>query len=171
MRGHELFGGSEEELALRSLAMDLAVRGNEQLADVITAADEIYRWLTRDRSVTSLTIGVGLPTEQTGEPTVAVTLTDTQEVVLTAKAADAAGLAVTDNQSWSVDNTAVVTLTVSDDTQTATAAATRPPTAGEATVTLTDGTITATTVVTVVAGSVQTLEIVEGTPTEQPPAV
>jgi hypothetical protein len=160
---------SEEEWEARVTALHSAVGLGGPLSSAITAAEEIYNWLTRNRRASSITISVGTITEQTGDKTVAVTLSDTQQVVLTAEAKDAAGLAVVEPQTWTVDNTAVVTLAVSEDTQTVTVAATKPPTLGEATVTLTDGVRTATTVITVVAGVPQTLAIVEGTPTEIPP--
>jgi|SRR5215469_5349826 len=94
-------------------------------------------------------------------------LTDSQQVVLTASAADAKGDPVPDTFTWSVDNNAVLTLTPGADTTTVTAVAVAP---GNAVVTATDAStpaVVGTLAVSVVGGAPATVTITPGTPEPQ----
>jgi hypothetical protein len=97
----------------------------------------------------------------------AITMTDTQQVVLTAIETDEDNNVVTpsDLLTWSVDNTAVITLTPSADTFSCIAAAAGE---GTGTITVTDPSLSLTStdpaVITVTAGPATEITISAGTP-------
>ena len=99
-----------------------------------------------------------------------VTMTDSQEVTYTVEAEDSRGFAVSDTLTWSSDDAgAFVTVTPSADTLSCVFAAVDP---GTANISVTDGTLSATDVITVDAGAVASLVLTPGTPTDEPaPAV
>ena len=113
--------------------------------------------------------GPGTPTRhhQTGG-TVSVTMTDSQQVTYTVEPEDSKGFAVSDTITWSSDDAgAVLTVTVSDDGLSATFAAVAP---GTATISATDGTLSASDLITVTAGGVASLVLTPGTPADEPAA-
>jgi hypothetical protein len=168
-------------LALRFAIDAMAVDGNlkaAQAGDVTTTANVFYRWLEGPAVMVlasdSLTYqqaapdGPGMPTLRKGST---VQLTDLQQVTISVAEFDSKGQPAADALTWSVDNTAVVSLVPSADTQSCLCVA---GTDGTATVTVTDGSVTppltATDVLTVVSSVATSLVISEGTPEDQPPA-
>jgi hypothetical protein len=97
-----------------------------------------------------------------------VSMDDTQQVTLTAVGKDARGDVVPATFTWTVDNTAALTLVPSADTTECMCVAAAP---GDATVTVTAGAAADTAVFTVAAGAVQTVEVTAGTPGPQTPPV
>ena len=91
---------------------------------------------------------------------------DNEQFTLSAVTTDAKGFPTTDPLTWTVDNDTVATLTVSDDTQSCTVVAGVP---GSCVVTVTDGTLTATEAVDVVAAGTALISLQEG-PVEPQPA-
>lgn len=89
---------------------------------------------------------------------------DNEQFTLAAVAADAKGFAVADALTWTVDDSTVASLIVADDGQSVTVVAGNP---GSAIVTVTDGTLTATEAVDVVAGDVALITLTEGPVTPQ----
>lgn len=95
-----------------------------------------------------------------------VSMTDSQLVQYTVEPEDSRGIAVSDTLTWSSDdNGAVVTVTPSDDTLSCVFAAQAP---GTANISVTDGTLSGTDVITVTAGAVASLVLTPGTPTDEP---
>lgn len=160
---------------LKVAALEAAARifhGTAQRHATLESAQAFFQWLIKTHPV-SMTITVGPPSEQ-GSPAspsmegsaVAVTLTDTQQVTLTLGEKDSKGQDVTgDAVVWSVDNTSAVTLTPNG--YTCVVAAGTP---GTATVTVTDGTLTATEAFVVTSGAASALTLTADTPVEQPAA-
>ena len=109
--------------------------------------------------------GPAVPTK-TGDNGMAVTMSDTQQVSYSVQAEDSKSQAVGDTLTWSSDDAgAVVTVTPSADTLSCVFAAVDP---GTANITVTDGTLSATDVITVDAGAVASLVLTPGTPTDEP---
>ena len=109
--------------------------------------------------------GPAVPTK-TGDNGMAVTLTDTQQVSYSVEAEDSKGQAVSDTLTWSSDDGgAVVTVTPSADGTSCVFAAVDP---GTANISVTDGTLSAVDVITVTAGSVASLVLTPGTPSDEP---
>lgn len=109
--------------------------------------------------------GPGIPT-RTGENGMSVTMTDAQEVVYTCEALDSKGVEVSDTLTWSSDdNGTVVTVTPSADGLSCTFAAVDP---GSATITVTDGTLSGSDLITVTPGAVASLVLTPGAPTDEP---
>ncbi len=107
------------------------------------------------------------PTRYVGDT---VQLTDTQQVTLTVEPEDSKGDPTSDTLTWSSSDTTgtILTLTPSADTLSCLVVAGVP---GLGTVvTATDGTLSATESIDVLAGAVTSLVITAGTPEEQPPA-
>jgi hypothetical protein len=103
---------------------------------------------------------------KTGEHGMSVTMTDSQEVSYACEPEDSKGVAVSDTLTWSSDdNGAVVTLTPSADTLSCVFAAVAP---GTANISVTDGTLSGTDVITVTPGGVATLVLTPGTPADEP---
>ena len=95
-----------------------------------------------------------------------VTMTDSQEVTYTCEPEDSKGIEVSDTLTWSSDDGgAVLTVTPSADTLSCVFAAVAP---GSATITVTDGTLSGTDLITVTAGPVASLVLTPGTPTDEP---
>ena len=163
---------TEDELKVAALEAAARIHhGTAQDHATLSAAQKFFQWLVKPHPV-SMTITVGPPVEQgSTSPSmegsaVAVTLTDTQQVNLTLAEADSKGQPVTgDAVVWSVDNTSVLTLTPNGYTCLVEAAA-----VGTATVTVTDGALTATEAFTVTAGAASALTLTADTPVEQPAA-
>ena len=108
--------------------------------------------------------GPAVPT-QIGDHGMSVTMTDSEQVEYVCEPEDSKSQPVSDTLTWtSDDNGAVVTLTPSTDTLSCTFAAVDP---GTANITVTDGTISGTDVITVTAGSVASLVLTLGTPTAE----
>jgi len=137
--------------------------------DVFDIAERLYQWLAKPLPPVHLNVTVGPVSKQnTHTKDGIMQLRDDEQVDLSVTATDAKGQPVTgDTVTWTVDDESVVTLKVSDDTKTATVVA---GTVGSAVVTLTDGTVTATEAVDVVAGDVALVTIAVGTPVKQTPA-
>lgn len=167
----------------RALALELAVQATVpqnllNASDITNAATVFYRWLegpailTLAHDSTTYTQaapdGPGMPTITKGNT---VQLTDLQQVTLTVAEQDSKGQPVTgDTLTWSVDNTAVITITPSADGLSCLCVA---GTDGIATITVTDATttpaLTATDALTVVSSAATGLVITEGTAEDQPP--
>ena len=112
--------------------------------------------------------GPGTPTIMKGSS--AVQLTDTQQVTLSVAEQDSKGEPVTgDTLAWTVDQSGVIAITPSADTQSCLCVAGAP---GTATVTVTDNSVTppltGTEAFTVVSGAATALVINAGTPEAQP---
>jgi hypothetical protein len=107
--------------------------------------------------------GPGVPTRHTEHGGhMSVTITDDQEVTYTVEPEDDKGFAVSDTITWSSDDAgAVLTITPSADGLSAVFAAVAP---GSATISATDGTLSASDLVTVTAGAVASLVLTPGTP-------
>lgn len=140
-------------------------------AEVLGTADVFYRWLTRPATLT-LAAGpavdqtTGLPTTTpTGVP--AMQLHDNEQVDLTVDTNDAKGFETTDSVTWMSSDETVATVTVSADSKTGTVIAGNP---GSATITVSDGTLSATEAIDVVPAGTATISIAEGTPVAQTPA-
>lgn len=151
---------------------------SHEVQAVIHDAEKLYHWLTRgSEDATKLVISAGLPYEQgdlppedqEGAVTVAISLSDTQQVDLNVQPVDSKGQPTDDpSLTWSVDDESVASLTVDPaDPKHVTVVAGNP---GVATVTVSDGTITGAEAVTVTAGAAAAFNVVAGTPTEQAPA-
>jgi len=111
--------------------------------------------------------GPAVPT-QTGDNGMSVTLSDTQQISYSVEATDSKGQAVSDTLTWSSDDAgAVLTVTPSADGTSCVFAAVDP---GSATITVTDGTLTASDLVTVTAGAVASLVLTPGAISDEPPA-
>ena len=144
--------------------------GNDEC--VLATADAFLAWLTKRAArlrlrPAPLTFrqpgypGPAVPT-QIGDHGMSVTMTDSQEVTYTCEPEDTKNQPVSDSLTWSSDdNGAVVTVTPSADTLSCTYAAVDP---GTANITVTDGSISGTDVITVTAGSVASLVLTPGTP-------
>lgn len=163
----------QAEVRLRLAALDQAVKvvvaHEANASNLIDLAQEMYDWLTVPPPPVSLALEVGEIHKQNDpeEPT-PVQIHDDEQFTLTVQAKDAKGFDVTDaNLSWSVDDSTVATLQVSDDNQSAVVVAGNP---GSAVVTLTDGNLTVTEAVDVVPGGVALITLAEGTVEKQPAA-
>jgi len=164
------------QLAIQTVAPDGGLPA-AQAADVTTVAGIYYRWL-EGPAVLFVTVdpttftqaapeGPGTPTNRKGT---AVQLTDLQQVTLSVAEQDSKGQPVADTLTWAVDNSAVISLVPSADTQSCLCVA---GTDGTATVTVTDNTVTpplaGSEVFTVVSSAATSLVISAGTPEDQPP--
>jgi hypothetical protein len=106
------------------------------------------------------------PTKRTGD-IMSVTLTDTEQVAYAVKPEDSKGFQVADTLTWSSDDAgAVLTVTPAADGLSCVFAAVSP---GSATITVSDGTLSGTDLVTVTAGAVASLVLTPGTPAAIPP--
>ena len=167
--------------ALRFAIDAMAADGNLKAAsagDVTAMAGVFYRWLEGPAVMMLVTgpaayqqaspEGPGTPVVKKGST---VQLTDTQQVTVSVSEQDSKGQPVSDQLAWSVDNTAVISLVPSADTQSCLCVA---GTDGTATVTVTDNSVTppltATDVITVVSSAATSLVVSEGTAEDQPPA-
>lgn len=130
---------------------------------VITAAPVTFD--QHDPGKNNPTISVPAPG---GAGTMAVTLTDTQQVSLSVKPEDSKGAPTTgDTVTWTADDSgAVVTLQPSADGLSCVVVAVAP---GTANVTATDGTLTGTDAITVDPGATSQLVLSEGPVTDQAP--
>lgn len=145
-------------------------------AGVLAIADELTAWLLRRParlalSAAPLTFQQGVPGP--GTPTkhhhsggsMSVSMTDAQQVTYTVEAEDSKGFEVADSLTWSEDSAgAVVAMTVSEDGMSATFAAVAP---GTATVSVTDGTLSASDSIDVTAGGAASLVLTPGTVTDE----
>lgn len=110
---------------------------------------------------------LGVPTRFTGDH-MSVTMTDDQQVSYAVEAEDDKGAQVTDTLTWSAsDGGAVLTVTPAADGMSAVFAAVAP---GTSTITVTDGTLTASDLITVTAGVAASLVLTPGTPSAEAPA-
>jgi hypothetical protein len=167
----------------RSEALHLAVElyaqhdhGDNTVGRVLEAAAEFTRWLLARPHRLRLQPapftfqqpaypGPAVRT-QTGDDGMSVSMTDSQEVSYTVEPEDSRGVAVSDTLTWSSDDGgAVVTLTPSADTLSCVFAAVAP---GTANISVTDGTLSGTDVITVTAGAVASLVLTPGTPSDEP---
>jgi hypothetical protein len=141
---------------------------------VIHAAGEFTKWLTARPARLALTAapttfsqadpGRNLPTRRTGD-NMSVTMTDDQQVSYAVEAEDDKGAQVSDTLTWSSDDAgAVLTVTPSADGMSCVFAAVAP---GSATVTVTDGTLSASDLITVTAGAAASLVLTPGTPSAE----
>ena len=165
------------QLAMETVAPDGGLPA-DQAGDVTTVAGIYYRWL-EGPAVLFVTVdpttftqaapeGPGTPTIRKGST---VQLNDLQQVTLSVAEVDSKGQSVSDQLVWSVDNSAVIAVTPSADTQSCLCVA---GVDGTATVTVADNSVTppltASDVITVVSSAATSLVVSEGTPEDQPPA-
>lgn len=163
---------TEDELKVAALEAAARIfHGTAQRHATLESAQSFFEWLIKPHPV-SMTIIVGPPSEQGSTPpsmegrAVAVTLTDSQQVTLTLGETDSKGQPVTgDSVVWTVDNASVVTLTPNGYECLVEAG-----TVGTATVTVTDGSLTATEAFVVTAGAASALTLTASDPVEQTPA-
>lgn len=167
LRSAVAFHAAVGDLDLRlGVASDQTIAAGE-LA-VRNTAETFLAWL---RGPTAIRLTPGQVTSQTtGQPTGSapegdtVQIHDDEQFTLAVDTKDAKGFETADQVDWSVDDENVVTVEVSDDGRTATVIAGSP---GSAVVTVTDGTLTATEAVDVVAAGTATISIAEGEVTKQ----
>jgi hypothetical protein len=94
-------------------------------------------------------------------------MTDDQEVTYTCAPEDDKGFPVSDTLTWTESSGGtVVTVTPSADTLSALFVSVAP---GTSTISVTDGTLSATDIITVTAGGVASLVLTPGTPAAQTP--
>ncbi len=112
--------------------------------------------------------GPGTPTKTTGVDGMSVTMTDAQQVTYTCLPEDSKGFQVSDTLTWSSDDGgAVLTVTPAADGLSCVFAAVAP---GTSTISVTDGTLSDSDLITVTPGGVATLVITPGTPVAEPTA-
>lgn len=166
------------ELAIEVLVPGGGVITPAQAGDITGTAGIFYRFLEGPVLLlltTDLTTfdqaapeGPGMPTIRKGN---AMQLTDLQQVTLSVAEVDSKGQPASGQLAWTVDNSAVISLVPSADTQSCLCVA---GTDGTAVVTVTDNSVTppltASDTITVVSSAATSLVISEGTPEDQPPA-
>lgn len=104
------------------------------------------------------------PTKFQGDH-MSVTMTDDQQVSYAVQAEDDKGAAVSDSLTWaSDDNGAVLTVTPAADGMSCVFAAVAP---GSATISVSDGTLSASDLITVTAGAVASLVLTPGAPSAE----
>ena len=174
---------AENRVLALQLAIDTVVPDGggfpaNQGSDVTAVATLYYQWLEGPAvlflAIDPTTFDQAAP-EGPGTPTVrkgtAVQLTDLQQVTLSVAEVDSKGQPVSDSLAWSVDNSSVISLVPSADTQSCLCVA---GVDGTAVVTVTDNSVTppltASDTLTVVSSAATSLVISEGTPEDQPPA-
>ena len=97
-----------------------------------------------------------------------VSMSDSQQVSYTVEPEDSKGFQVSDSLTWSEDSAgAVVAMTVAADGLSAEFVAVAP---GAASISVTDGTLSGSDLITVTAGPVASLVLTAGTPEDQAPA-
>lgn len=160
----------QEKARSDALSAALAALGPEPgTQQVLGTAAVFYAWLSGRRlalRVSRITYGQGNSpqpqlTKYQGE---AVQLTDEQQVTLSVEPEDTKSQPTSDTLTWSVDDDTVITLQPSDDTLSCLCIAGNP---GTGNVTVTDGTISASDSLIVVASAATQLVITEGTPEAQ----
>lgn len=107
-----------------------------------------------------------VPTHYLGDG-MSVTMTDDQQVTYSVAAVDDKGNPTSDAITWSVDDDTVLSFTTSADSMSATFIGGEP---GTATITASDGTLSASDLVTVTAGAAASLVLNPGAPEAQPAA-
>lgn len=166
----------EGRLRLRAVELALEMDRGARPEDVFRLADRVLRYATGDLPV-SLSVVRGLIREQPPstsniryvmKETGPVQITDTQQFDFTVDAEDSKGFSTSDSFSASSSDESVAAVSQGADGKTFTVVAGNP---GSAVVTITDGTLSATEAVDVVAGGTATISITEGAVTDQPPAV
>ena len=164
------------QLALQAIAPEAGGLPAFQASDVTYAATVFYQWLEGPAvlflTVDPTTFDQAAP-EGPGQPTIRkgniVQLNDLQQVTLSVAEQDSKGQPVSDTLAWTVDNSAVISLVPSADTQSCLCVA---GTDGTAVVTVTDNSVnpplTASDTITVVSSAATSLTISEGAPEPQP---
>jgi len=147
-------------------------RGDDDIDDTVIATAARFAQVLYRRRPHRLVLTVAPNTFEQGQPALSsptrigehmsVTLTDTEQVQYTVAAEDSKGFPVSDSLTWSESSAgATVTLTPSADGLSAEFVAVAP---GSSTITVTDGTLTATDSIDVVAGAASQLVLTPGTP-------
>ena len=138
---------------------------------VLATAGQFANWLLARPHRLRLTVapftfpeghpGPGVPTKHQGDG-MSVTMSDSEQVTYAVAAEDSKGFPVSDTITWSSDDAgAVLTVTPSADGLSCDFAAVAP---GSATITASDGTLSASDLITVVTGAVTQLVLTPGTP-------
>lgn len=157
-----------DEDELRLAVLDRAIAASNLSGgcthEVLPLADTFAEWVAR-RTPVRMQVTVGDVTEQKEEEPMQIH--DNEQFTLTVSEQDAKGFPVIDQVEWTVDNESVVTLQVSDDKQSCLVVAGNP---GSAVITITDGNLSATEAVDVVAGQAALISIQEGAVEPQPTA-
>jgi hypothetical protein len=163
---------SELRIAAVSAAAVITAAQHGCHHDVLETATRLYDWLNTPPPAVRMTLTASAPVPQTtpGSTTEGNTmqLHDTEEFTLSVAETDAKGQPVTtDTITWTVADPTVATLQVAADTYSAVVVAGN---VGSTVVTLTDGTITATEAVDVIAGVATAIVLNEGPAVPQTPA-
>jgi hypothetical protein len=149
----------------------------ESAERVLRLAEQFLAWRTKRparlvllRPPTTFAQGnpaLSNPTKFQGDG-MSVTMTDDQQVTYSVQAEDDKGASVSDALTWTADDGgAVLTVTPAADGMSASFAAVAP---GTATITVTDGTLSASDLITVTAGAVASLVLTPGAPSAETPA-
>jgi hypothetical protein len=154
----------ELRLAVLGLAVEASSLSGGCTHEVLPEADKYAAWVVR-RTPVRMKVTAGDVTEQ--QERKPMQIHDNEQFTLSVTESDAKGFPVIDAVEWTVDNADVVSLQVSDDKQSCLVVAGNP---GSAVVTITDGTLSATEAVDVVAGTAALISIQEGAVETQPPA-
>jgi hypothetical protein len=164
----------QADAADRRLAAQISARITDPLGDSFEArADRVYAWL-RARATVQPARLIVVPGPVQDQPpggqrmALELDMTDVQQDDFTVQPVDSKGFATADGPlTWSEDsNGAVIAITPSADGMSVTAVAVAP---GQATLSVTDGTLTGSELVVVTPGPVASLQITAGTPTDQAP--
>lgn len=158
-----------DEDELRLAALSLAVAKTSSMSggcthEVLPTADQYAAWVAR-RTPVRMKVTAGDVTEQ--KERIPMQMHDNEQFTLSVTESDAKGFPVIDAVEWTVDNAEVVSLVVSEDKQSCLVVAGVP---GSAVITITDGALSATEAVDVVAGAAALISIQEGTVEPQPEA-
>lgn len=172
-RAQALTAALELNIAAGGLRTQRGVDRGETLQDdardVLDTAETFLAWL---RGPARIQLHLGLVVDQaTGHPTdttdqgVSVQIHDNEQFTVTAEADDAKGFPTADTVTFSSSDETVFTVVTGDDPATVTVVAGNP---GSAVLTATDGTLSATLAVDVVAAGAATIALTTGDVTTQP---
>lgn len=162
--------------ALRAAASVYQGRAESALT-ILSLADRLLAWLVKRPA--RLVLHPAPTTFAQGNPALhnptkfegdgmSVTMTDDQQVTYSVQAEDDKGASVSDSLTWTADDGgAVLTVTPAADGMSAVFAAVAP---GTATITVSDGTLSASDLITVTAGAVASLVLSPGAPEAEAPA-
>jgi len=157
----------------RLRAVEIALQaGPDTYTDLFRFAELVYRFADGSLPV-ALVVTRGLIREQDPtdpnalipKETGPVQITDTQQFAVSVEAVDSKGFPTADDFTASSSDETIATVTEAEDGRTFTIVAGNP---GSAVITITDGTLSATEAVDVVAGDTAKITIVEGPVAEQP---
>jgi hypothetical protein len=155
------------------IAAALIAPPGASVEEITTTAGQLAGWVLPRHLVVTVSrrtwpqASAGQPRPTTYTPGGAVQLKDTQQFTISIDPKDSKGFDTSDNFTYTVDDGSVVSLQPADDTQSCLIVAGAP---GSTVVTISDGVLSATEAVDVVAGDVATISITEGDVEDQPTA-